>query len=115
MSNYLALVNGVPRQTVLPVNPSIYDQSVTVVVSGGNGSTTLNGPITAGTAITLPGSGTYTLNGSSIPNLEVFLNGQRQESVFDWNTSGSGPNYTAISFTYGLIAGDRIDFRIERS
>lgn len=114
MAYYLGLVNGVPRRTLLPGTSLIYDQSVTVVTSGGNGSTTINGPISAGTPITLPSSGSYTLNANSVPNLEVFLNGQRQESVLDWNTSGAGPTYTAVSFTFELVVSDRIDFRVER-
>ena len=112
-STALVLVNGVPRmQTILPL---IYDQSVTIVTSGGNGSTTLNGPVSSGTAITLPSSGSYTLNANSAPNLQVYLNGDRTESTIDWNTSGAGPTYTALTFTFNLVVGDRVDFRIERS
>lgn len=115
MANALALVNGVPRQAVIPGTSLIYDSSVTVVTSGGNGSTTLNGPITSGTAISLPSSGSYTLNVNSVPNVNIFLNGDRVESVIDWNTSGAGPTYTAVQFTFDLVVGDRIDFRIERT
>jgi len=115
MANALALVNGVPRQAVIPGTSLIYDQSVTIVTSGGNGSTTLNGPITSGTAITLPSSGSYTLNANSVANLNVYLNGDRTEMTLDWNTSGAGPTYTAVSFTFNLVVGDRVDFRIERT
>lgn len=115
MANALALVNGVPRQSVIPGTSLIYDSSVTIVTSGGNGSTTLNGPITSGTAISLPSSGSYTLNVNSVPNVNIFLNGDRVESVIDWNTSGAGPTYTAVQFTFDLVVGDRIDFRIERT
>jgi hypothetical protein len=98
----LSLVRGVPRgQSTLPL---IYDQSTSVA-----------SPITAGTALTLPASGTYTLNSSSVANLQVYLNGDRMEQTFDWTTSGSGPNYTAIQFTFNLVAGDRVDFRIDRA
>jgi len=108
-STALVLVNGVPRQqTITNSQPLIYDQSISIVASGGNGSTSLNGPINSGTAITLPASETYTLNGNSVANLQVYLNGDR-------TTSGSGPNYTAIQFTFNLVVGDRIDLRIERS
>lgn len=111
----LTLVNGVPRMTAITASlPLIYDQSVTIVTSGGNGSTTLNAPVNSGTAITLPSSGTYTLNANSVPNLQVYLNGDRTESTIDWNTSGSGPNFTAITFTFNLVVGDRVDLRIER-
>lgn len=115
MANYLALVNGVPRQSVLPGTSLIYDKSVSVVASGATPPTSITGPVTAGTAITLPGSGTYTLDANSVANIQVWLNGDRLEQVFDWSTSGSGPNYTAIQLTFGLVAGDRLDIRSERA
>ena len=115
MANYLSLVNGVPRQSALPSNPLIYDQDVSVVASGGNGSTTLNGPISSGTAITLPSSGSYTLNANSIANISVYLNGMRLEQTLDWTTSGSGPTYTAIQLTFGLVANDVLAIRSERN
>lgn len=109
----LSLVNGVPRQvTILPL---IYDQTISVVSSGGNGSTTLNGPINSGTAITLPSSETYTINTNSVANLQLRLNGQWLEQIYDWNTSGSGPSYSAIQLTIGLVVGDVLEFRIERN
>lgn len=112
----LVLVNGVPRMTAITASlPLIYDQSVTIVTSGGNGSTTLNGPITSGTAVTLPASGSYTLNANSVPNLQVYLNGDRTEITIDWNTSGGGPTYTAVVFTFNLVVGDRVDFVVERA
>lgn len=112
----LVLINGVPRQQTISASlPLIYDQSVTIVSSGGNGSTTINGPVTSGTAITLPASGSYTLNTNSVANVQVYLNGDRLEQTFDWNTSGGGPTYTAVSFTFNLQVGDRVDFRIDRS
>ena len=115
MANYLALVNGVPRQSVLPGTTLIYDQSIQIVASGGTPPGSVNGPVTAGTALTLPASGNYTLNANNIANINVFLNGDRLEQVFDWTTSGAGPTYTAIQFTFQLNAGDRIDIRSERS
>lgn len=115
MAVALALVNGVPRTFTVPGTSLIYDQSVSIVASGGNGSTTLNGPVNGGTAITLPSSGVYTLNVNSVPNLNVYLNGDRLESVIDWNVSGGGPNYTAITMTFQLVVGDRLDFRMERT
>lgn len=115
-SSALVLVNGVPRMQVISASlPLIYDQSVTIVVSGGNGSTTLNGPVTSGTAITLPSSGSYTLNANSVPNLQVYLNGDRVESTIDWNTSGAGPTFTALVFTFDLVVGDRVDLVMERA
>lgn len=115
MSNYLALVNGIPRQSALPGTGLIYDKSVSIVASGATPPASVNGPVTAGVAITLPSSGTYTLDTNGVANINVFLNGDRLEQTFDWLTSGSGPNFTAIQFTFGLVAGDRIDIRSERS
>lgn len=115
MANYLSLVNGVPRSAVLPGTTLIYDQSISIVVSGGSAPSSLDGPVTSGTAITLPASGSYTLNANSIANIQVYLNGDRLEQVYDWTTSGSGPTYTAIQLTFGLVAGDRLDIRSERT
>jgi hypothetical protein len=115
-STALVLVNGVPRQQAITVSqPLIYDQSVQVVASGATPPSSIAGPITAGTAVTLPSSGSYTLNTNSIANLQVYLNGDRLEQTFDWTTSGSGPNYTAVQFTFQLNVLDRVDFRIERT
>jgi hypothetical protein len=108
--SFLALVNGVPRMTLSL--PNIYDQSVTVV-SGTPGANEIQGPVTAGTPITLPSSGSYTVV-SSVTSLNVYLNGDRTERTLDWNTSGSSP-YTAIVLTFDLVVGDRIDFRTERN
>jgi len=76
----------VPRQSVLPGTSLIYDQSVTIVASGATPPGSLNAPVTAGTAITLPGSGSYTLNANSVANIQVYLNGDRLEQTFDWTT-----------------------------
>lgn len=115
MANYLALVNGVPRQSVLPGTTLIYDQSIAIVASGAVPPSSLTGPVTTGTAITLPSSGSYTLNANSIANIQVYLNGERLEQVFDWSTSGAGPTFTAIQLTFDLVVGDRLDIRSERS
>ena len=110
-STALALVNGVPRQqSITASTPLIYDQSITVVSSGA-GANQINGPVTTGTAIALPASGTYTLNTNSVANIQIFLNGDRLEQTFGWATSGSGPNYTAFSLTLDLVVGDRLDIR----
>ncbi len=115
MANYLSLVNGVPRGAVLPGTTLIYDQTVTVVASGATPPGSVTGPITAGTAITLPSSGSYTLNINSIANISVYLNGLKLEQILDWTTSGAGPTYTAIQFTFQLVVGDIIDIRSERN
>ena len=115
MANALALVNGVPRMVTVSASlPSIYDQTVSIVSSGGTPPGSLNGPISSGTAITLPSSGTYTVQ-TGVPNINIFLNGDRLEYGRDWLTSGSGPNYTQFQLTFDLVASDYLDLRIERS
>lgn len=112
----LVLTNGVPRNTPITVTTVlIYDQTVTIVVSGGASPGSLNAPVNSGTAITLPASGSYTLNANSVANIQVYMNGQRLQQVLDWTTSGSGPTYTAIQLTFGLVAGDILDIRYERA
>lgn len=114
MGNFLRLSNGVPRSFAEISSVAIYDKSVEIVTSGGTPPGSLNGPITAGTAITLPSSGIYTVS-SGVPNLNLYLNGDRLEYIYDWSTSGAGPNYTAVQLTFSLEIGDRLDLRAERN
>jgi hypothetical protein len=115
MSSALALVNGVPRTTTVTASlPAIYDQTISIVASGGSPPGTVNGPVSSGTALTLPSSGTYTVS-SGVPNLTIYLNGERLEYTRDWTTSGSGPNYTQFQLSVGLVIYDYIDLRIERN
>lgn len=113
-SSALALVNGIPRMTpITAAQPAIYDQSVAIVATGAVPPASVTGPVNSGTALTLPASGVYTVS-SSVPNMNVFLNGDRLEYLIDWQTQGSGPNFTQFALTFGLVAGDRLDLRIER-
>lgn len=114
MGKFLRLTNGIPRSFDESSAVAIYDKSVEIVTSGATPPGSLNGPITTGTGVTLPASGTYTVT-SGIPNMNIYLNGDRLEYIYDWSTSGSGPNYTAIQLTFDLVAGDRLDFRSERN
>lgn len=110
MAKKLALLNGVPRMVDESAAPTIYDQHIDIVVSGASGPNQLNqSSATAGTSITLPGGGTY--QGAE---LEVYFNGARIESVIDYNYVGTGTR-TQISFTFDLLASDRIRFRVDRS
>lgn len=93
----LALVNGVPRMTAESA-VTIYD--VDTVIGGGG--------LTTGSALTLPSARTYTS-----AELEVYLNNVRLESVADYNYVGSGAR-TQISFTFDLVQGDVVRFRIDR-
>lgn len=93
-----------------PGTTTIYDQRLTIVASGASGSNQMNGPVTAGTNVTLPSSGTY-----SGLELQVYLNGDRLESVVDYTYVGVGASKTQIQFTFGLVAGDTVDFVIQRA
>jgi hypothetical protein len=98
MSFFLSLVGGVPRSISESASVPIYDQPMTIAA-----------PTTAGTSVTLPASGTY--NGEE---LEIRLNGQRMEALYDYNYVGSGTAKTQVQFTFDLAIGDRLDFRIDR-
>lgn len=108
MAKFLRLSNGVPRSFNEGASVTIYDQSLTVVPSGA-GANQINGPVTAGTNVTLPGSQTYTA-----AELQIYLNGDRLEPIFDYSYVGS-PLRTQVQFTFQLEVGDRVDFRIDRA
>lgn len=101
----LELVSGIPRMRPEAANPTIYDETLEVVSSGA-GAGEINGPISAGTPITLPNSKTYTGD-----ELEVYLDGDRLISIFDYSYSSS----TQIAFTFEIKPGDVIRFRIDRN
>lgn len=109
MSLFLRLVNGQPRSFAESNSTSIYDQRLTVVVSGA-GANQVNGPVTAGVSVTLPAGGTY-----SGLELQVYLNGDRLEAVNDYAYVGVGSGKTQIQFTFGLVVGDTVDFVIQRA
>lgn len=88
---------------------TIYDQRLTIVVGAPANSNQMTGPVTSGTNITLPQSGTYT----SL-ELQIYLNGDRIEQVFDWNTVGAGPTRTQVQLTFQLEIGDTLDFVTQR-
>ena len=108
MGNFLRLVNGRPKSFAESSSITIYDQSLTVVPSGA-GANQINGPVTAGTSVTIPGSQTFTA-----AELQVYLNGDRLEPLFDYTYVGSPPR-TQLQFTFDLVVGDRLDFRIDRA
>lgn len=109
MANFLRISNGVQRSFPESSSLTIYDQSLSVLASGASGPNQINGPITSGTNISLPNGQTYTAI-----ELQVYLNGDRLEPVFDYTYVGVAPR-TQVQFTYQLEAGDRLDFRIDRS
>lgn len=95
MTKFVTLVSGIPR---MRDSTPVYSQYVTVGVGG----------VTSGTAVTLPASGTYT-----DVELLVFLNGQALEPVLDYNYVGTAPR-TQVTFTFDLVQGDLVRFRIEK-
>ncbi len=76
---------------------TIYDQTYNVVST-----------INTGTPISLPNGQTYTGE-----ELEVRLNGVRMDSGIDYNFVGSPPR-AQVAFTFDLVSGDDINFRIDR-
>lgn len=105
MAKFLRLNNGIPRSFNEAGSTPIYDESLLVVASGA-GAGEIDGPISAGTPITLPGGQTYTG-----VELEVYLNGDRIEDVIDYTFTSS----TEVTFTFDVEVRDRIRFRIDRS
>lgn len=97
MGKFLRLIGGVPRLADEAAGVAIYDETYSV-----------GGTITTGTPITLPSSGTYNSD-----ELEVRLNGQRLESVVDYNYVSTPPR-TQVSFTFDLVLGDSVNFRVDR-
>jgi len=99
MAKFLQLVNGVPKMVSESSSLTIYDQSVTIGVGG----------IATGAPLTLPLSQTYTDY-----ELEVYFNGQRIDDSLDYNFV-SVPPRTQITFTFDLVQGDVIRYRIDRA
>ena len=104
----LELVNGLPRMQAEFVAPTIYDQSIDIVTSDATPPNEINGPLSAGSDITLPSSQTY-----DSEELEVWLNADRLEETLDYNFVGNVPR-TKIQMTFDLEVGDRLRLRIDR-
>ena len=98
-TGFLRLSNGIPRTFPESASLPIFDETITIGAGG----------VTTGTLVTLPSSQTY-----SGEELELYLNGQRIDSVIDYNFEGSIPR-TQISFTFDLVEGDLLRFRIDRA
>lgn len=108
MANFLRLVNGQAKSFAESNSITIYDQLLTVVASGA-GANQINGPVNAGVNVTLPGGQTYTS-----ADLNIFLNGDRLVVLSDYSYVGS-PLRTQVQFTFQLVVGDVIEFRIDRA
>ena len=98
MGNFLRLSNGVPRSFSESSSPTIYDEVYSVVST-----------ITTGTGVTLPSGKTYDSS-----EVEVYLNTQRLVPLTDYNYVGGSPPRTQVSFTFDLLANDKVRFRIDR-
>lgn len=109
MGKFLRLVNGVPRMIDESGTPTIYDESLNVVASGAGAGEIDEADAETGDPITLPSAQTY-----EALELEVWLNNFRMEDIADYNYVGAGPARTQIAFTFDLVAGDTIKFRIDR-
>lgn len=92
MATYISAQNG----HLVLISGTGYDETYEVV-----------GTISAATPVSLPSSGTY----DSANDLELYVNNIPQDSGYDWNTSGSAP-YSAVIFTFDLLAGDKVRFRV---
>lgn len=108
MGNFLRLSNGIGRSFAESSSIAIYDQVITIVSGTAANGNQVQGPVSSGTAVTLPLARTYTGF-----ELELFLNGQALETVLDYNTVGVTP-FSQVSFTFGLVVGDTLSFRIYR-
>jgi hypothetical protein len=95
-----------------------YDEAVFIVASGATPPTSLNGPVAASTAITLPDNSRlgglpqyYTVGKGA---LEVYLNGQYLALGEDWSEIGvSLAPSNQIQILQELRVGDRLEFRID--
>lgn len=95
-----------------------YDEVVEIVASGATPPTSITGPISPGTNITLPNNSregniaqNYTVGRGT---LIVFLNGQfldvESGAYTEVGTAGSPSNQ--IQTQYGLVVGDELEFRL---
>lgn len=105
MARKLAIVNGIPKMMNESSSPTIYDENLEVVASGA-GAGQINGPISAGVSVSLPGGQTY-----SGPELEVYLGLDRLRPILDYAYASS----TQVQFTFQLTVGDLLRFRIDRA
>jgi hypothetical protein len=95
-----------------------YDETVDIVASGATPPTSLNGPISSSTDITLPNNSRmgnlpqkYTVGNGA---LEVYLNGQYLELGEDWAEVGAaGSASNQIQILQDLVVGDVLEFRID--
>lgn len=84
---------------------TIYDETLEVVASGA-GAGQINGPISAGTPVTLPSAQTYTGD-----ELEVYFGTDRLTPLLDYTFDSS----TTVAYTFEIKVGDVLRYRIDRA
>jgi hypothetical protein len=104
MAKFLQIVNGVARS--VEAFPAIEEARLTVVASSPGANEIV--PTVSGTPITIPDSIEYTDK-----ELNIFFDGQKLYPILDYNYEGTAPR-TQVSFTFDLLAGDKLFFEKER-
>jgi hypothetical protein len=108
-TSFMSLIRGIGRMSAAPGSSTLYDQQISIISGTAASSNQIKGPVVAGVAVPLPNTQTYT--GAE---LQVTLNGLNLEPVGDYTYSGTGAPFSAVAFTFALVVGDIIDFRIVR-
>lgn len=102
MARVMKMVNGISRM----VSETSFDETITIVQGTPADGNELQGPVTTGTAITLPNSLSY--NNSS-NELKIFWNGVHLNSEHDFTYESS----TTFSLNFDLFVGDTIQMVVE--
>jgi hypothetical protein len=110
MSEFIKGISGklVMSPAVLTGNKPV-EENLDIVSGAPSNGNELQGPISAGTPISIPNSETY-----EDTDLQIFFNGQQIDVIGEYNYVGAGPIRTQIAFTFDLEAGDEITFRIDK-
>jgi len=105
MARFVKLSNGrLKGDTIATLKDPLYREIITVVSSPSGGNQIA--ATTAGTAITLPNSGSY-----SSDELQVNLDGELLQPVLDYTETSS----TQVTFLFDLELDDVLEFIIERN
>lgn len=77
---------------------------IEIVSSGGNGTTTLDGPVVAATPVTIPGSMTF-----DDKELKILYNHGMLMFGIHYSAVGTSP-HSQVTFTFDLQPGHKIQF-----
>ena len=112
MASFITLTGKKPKLTSLAT--AVYREEIAVVDDAPQNAQELTGPISSGTAITLPLAQVYQGD-----ELQVKLNGLDMVPLRDYNCVGAGPDRTQISMTFTLegtrAEPDVLEFYIENA